>query len=145
MDVSRSEIHRLIDALPDQDARTVKQFIEYLLTQRSLNQRGQEDQAYTLLDAAPILELSVGRLRRLIGAGVIPARKVGRRWLIDPRDLEQLLTPEAREFLSQPLEQADLTDQEKTHSQTGWQEYLAGRTRPLAEVLREHRHEPDKR
>jgi excisionase family DNA binding protein len=140
---SRSELQRLVDSLPEQDAITVRQFIEYLVVQRTRG-GGQEEQKYTLPEVAPILRLSVRSLRRLVREGVIPARKDGRRWAIEARDVEQLLTPEAREFLSQPLERADFTDQEKTYSQIAWQEYLAAQTRPLTEVLREQDHESDK-
>jgi excisionase family DNA binding protein len=39
-------------------------------------------------EAAKRLKLTVGRIRTMIGSGLLPAQKVGRDWLIDEADLE---------------------------------------------------------
>jgi len=141
--VSKREIHCLVDALPDRDARTVKQFIEFVLA-RSTDTGSEERQYYALTDAAPILQLTTRRLRYLAREAVIPARKVGGKWLIAAHELQRLLAPEAKEFLARPLDSDDLTHAERAYSQEGWQEYLSGDTKPLAAFVREQHNDPPK-
>jgi excisionase family DNA binding protein len=99
----------------------------------------------TLVEAASILELTPRRLRVLIHESIIPARKVGRRWLIEASELQELLTPEARDFLSHPLEKDDLTEDERAYPEDGWREHLAGQTTSLNDYRRKHQHEAVKR
>lgn len=41
--------------------------------------------------AAPLLHLTVKRIQALARAGKLPARRIGRKWLFDRRDLDRLL------------------------------------------------------
>lgn len=142
MSLSKKEIYRLVDALPDRDTQMVKRFIELVLM-RSRAQDGVGEQPFFTLDeAAPILQLTPRRLRYLIHGGVIPAYKDGGRWLIRAEHLQELLTPEAREFLSHPFAKDDLTEEEKADSEEGWRQYLAGETKTLDEVVRAPENEP---
>lgn len=146
MSLSKKEIHRLVDALPERDVRVVKQFVQLVLRRsQAAGDRPEPEQSMTLVEAASILDLTPRRLRELVHEGVIPANKVGRRWLIEASELQDLLTPEAREFLSHPLEKDDLAEDEKAHSEEGWREHLAGQTTSLNDYRRKHQHEAVKR
>lgn len=144
MSLSRKEIHRLVDALPDRDIRTVKQFIEFVLMRSQIRDESRDGQYVTLIEAASVLQLTPKRLRELIREGVIQARKEGRRWLIRSEDLQNLLTAEAREFLSHPFARDDLAADEKESSEEGWREHLAGQTTSLDDLMIKHRHEVPK-
>jgi len=143
MSVSKQELRRLIDLLPDREVQTVKRFIEFVLTQNSAQSLGDRP-SYTVEEASPVLQLTPRRLRHLIRKGVIPAHKERGRWLINAEDLQELVTPQAREFLSHPLAKDDLTEEEKVASEEGWREHMAGKTVPLSEVMREYEHDTGK-
>lgn len=111
----------------------------------SLHDGPGHEQFLTLVEAASIVDLNPRRLREPVQEGVIPARKVGRRWLIEASELQQLLTQEAREFLSNSPEKDDLAEDEKARSEDGWREHLAGQTTSLDDFMRKHQHEAAKR
>jgi excisionase family DNA binding protein len=144
--LSRKEIHRLVDALPEGDALTAKKFLEFLLVQSQTKPAAwavRDD--ITPNEAARILNMSPKRLRVLLRERVIPATKAGSRWQIRGQDVRRLLTTEAQQFLQAPLETANLTEEEKLSSEEAWAEHLAGTSRPLDEVSRIYQHEPPKR
>lgn len=43
----------------------------------------------TTTDAARELQITVARVKQLIAEGILPARKFGRSWMIQPRHLDQ--------------------------------------------------------
>jgi hypothetical protein len=132
-----------LDALPDHEARTVQQFIEFVLM-RSRAHPDPEDSQVTLEEAGAVIPATTRRLRTLIHEGVIPAHKRHGRWFIKTNDLQSLLTPEAREFLSHPLENDDLTADQKARSEEGWREHLSGKATPLDELMEKPCHESPK-
>ena len=143
--LAKRELHRLVDSLPDRETQAVKRFMEFVLA-RSDGQEILVSQDYvTLEQAAPALGLSVRRIRYLVREGVIPAHKEGGRWLIATARFQELLTPEAREFLSRPMAKDDLTEEEKAHSDGAWQRHLAGQSTPLKDLLKAYRDEPTTR
>ena len=144
MSLSKKEIHRLVDALPDRETQTVGRFIEFVLMQSHAQGDVSQQPDLTPHQAAPILELTARRVRQLIREGVIPAHKDGSRWLIKAQDLQELATPEARAFLSHPLEKADLTVEEKARSEGAWDRHRAGDSVPLEDMIGTYRHEPPK-
>lgn len=144
MTIARKELHRLVDSLPAREARTAKRFMEFLLEQSGDPHDHDEKQFYTVQEASVVLELSAKRLRYLIREGVIPAHKQRGRWMIKTDTLRELQGPGAREFLSHPLAQEDLSEEEKAASEEGWQQYLAGKAIPLDELPKEYRHGPGK-
>jgi excisionase family DNA binding protein len=54
-------------------------------------------QMLTPEEAAARLSVHVETLRRLIRRGELPARKIGRMWRIDARDLAALAAPQSNE------------------------------------------------
>lgn len=144
MSLSRKEIHRLLDALPEGEALAAKRFMEFLLMQSRLRGEVSQQPDLTPDQAAPILELTPKRVRHLIREGVIPAHKDGGRWLIKAQDLQELVTPTAKAFLAHPLEKARLADEEKARSNEAWQRHLAGQSVPLNDVMGVYNREPPK-
>jgi excisionase family DNA binding protein len=50
-----------------------------------------EDEWLTVAQVVPLLGLSDSRVQRLLRAGQIPARKVGRDWIVSRRAVDQFL------------------------------------------------------
>lgn len=78
MSLSKKEIHRLVDSLPDSETQVVKRFIEFVLMQPHAHDERGERQLVALDGAARVLQLTTRKLRQLIRDGVIPARCIFR-------------------------------------------------------------------
>ncbi len=85
----------------------------------------------TAQEAADYLRVNVNTLRRYIRQRRVRAAKLGRGYRIRQHDLDAFLRASAGE-------EPPLTAREIADSEAGWADYLAGRTTPLDEVIREH-------
>lgn len=130
MSLSKEELHRLIDAIPEQESSTVKRFLEFVLAESS---SGRE---ITAGEAAKMLGVRARQLRQWLREGRLPARKEGSRWLIREKDLAAYSDPKAKAFLRTPISHEELTGDEKRRSDQGWQDYLNGKALTLRDADR---------
>jgi excisionase family DNA binding protein len=83
MSLPKEELHRLVDALPQEEEAAVRRFLQFVLS---------ECEAEDLLsakDAAARLGVPDARLRRWLRRGRIPGSKEGRRWFLKEKDVIQ--------------------------------------------------------
>jgi excisionase family DNA binding protein len=132
MSLSKEELHRLIDEIPEQESSTVKRLLEFVLAESSSGS-GRE---ITAGEAAKMLGVRARQLRQWLREGRLPARKEGSRWLIREKDLAACFDPRANAFLNAPISREQLTDEEKQGSDRGWQDYLNGKALTLRDAAR---------
>ncbi|MEW6183528.1 MAG: helix-turn-helix domain-containing protein [Bacillota bacterium] len=87
MAASRSELHRLVDVLPQKEILAAKRFLEFLL--------GRQGKELTPKELAERLNTTPMRIRKLLREGKLPGRKVGQEWWVREHDLEDFLDPDA--------------------------------------------------
>lgn len=83
----------------------------------------------TAQEAAAYLRVNVNTLRRYIRQHRVRAAKLGRGYRIKQADLDA--------FLNSITEEPPLTPEEIADSEAGWADYLAGRGKPLDQVIQE--------
>lgn len=124
MSLPKDELHRLIDAIPEDEEPTVRRFLQFVLAESTTTAE------VSAVEAASRLGVKAKTLRQWLRDGRIPARKEGTRWFVKEKDLALYLDPTARAFLTAPLSREHLSADEKQRSEQGWQDYLDGKASP---------------
>jgi excisionase family DNA binding protein len=128
MGLSKEELHRLVDAIPEEEDPAVKRFLQFVIAASSF---GRE---LTAGEAARRLGMRERQFRQWLREGRIPARKQGNRWWIREKELADYADLGARAFLRAPLSREQLSDEERRRSDKGWQDYLDGKALTLRDA-----------
>ncbi|MEW6425916.1 MAG: helix-turn-helix domain-containing protein [Bacillota bacterium] len=120
MSVSKDELYRLIEALPERETPVVRRFLEFVLSVA--------ERELTPEQASARLGVSPRKVRQWLRQGLLPGRKAGREWRIKESELEPYLDPVARTLLMAPEDDESTTPEEDARSEKAWREYLRGHT-----------------
>lgn len=88
-----------------------------------------------LNEAARILQVTIRKLRQLIRDGVIPARKVARRWIMDSADLAAYRDPIAQAMLHAPVARERLSRDDLRAIEEGRKDALSGNAKSFEEEI----------
>ncbi len=95
------------------------------------------ERALTVAEVAQRLAVHPKTVYRMLEGGSIRGVRAGRVWRIPPESLEEFLRGQRR-----PVK--PLTAEEIADAEAGWAEYLAGKSKPIDQVIREQLNErPD--
>ena len=93
-----------------------------------------ENKLLTAGEAAAYLRVNVNTLRRYIRQHKVRAAKLGKGYRIKQDDLDAFITSLTEDAIP-------LTPEEVADADAGWADYLAGRTIPLDQVIKEQLHD----
>ncbi|MEW6227213.1 MAG: helix-turn-helix domain-containing protein [Bacillota bacterium] len=92
------------------------------------------EKALTIAEVANYLAVHPKTVYNLLERGKLYGVKVGRVWRVPAEALESFLRENANRA-------ENLTPSEAAAAEAGWRDYLAGRSKPLDQVIREQLHE----